>query len=417
MTNEAFSKLLTAIKDALKKQNVEESLYHISKTFQFFEEERQNTQKTKENLQGQLNTASFEMEQTLLKLHRSLKELKFSSAYLESILKITQDGILFIDTDGLILSHNQAALDLLEKKSNELVLKNYFQLFPDDFLGFSMKEALDLGKNLKEKTSLNGKKIEVEAIFVSDAPQPYQGITVLLKDVSELNRLNEEAARSCRLKEIGQVATTVAHEINNPLGGIRGFASLLARDLENKPPLKDMAEQIVSGTKVLERLVSSILHFTRPLCLKAEKTNLSNLIKDLIKLIKMDPTFSEEKTFKCHVPGQNLFAYVDNELLKSALLNLVRNALEAVDKNGFISISLIQNNNQAVIDITDNGKGMKETELKNLFSPFFTTKATGNGLGLAEAHKIITSHMGKINVRSTEEKGTTFTVTLPLKKG
>ncbi len=413
-----YNKLLTATQKALKAQNVEESIHHLAEAFQLFSKESNRLNESYQALKKRFENVNLDLETSNLELRKNIKELKSVSAYLANILKNTNQGILFIDTSGLIITHNQAALKILEKKESELSFKNYFQEFPDDYFGFSMTSALALGSSPRESyLSFDEKQIEISTSFVSDAPKPYQGLIVFLKDITEITQLHEDASRSDRLKEIGQIATTVAHEIKNPLGGIRGFAALLYRDLEHKKPLQEMAEHIIEGTKTLERLVSSILHFTRPVCLQVEKVNLSKLIKDLIKLIKVDPSFSEEISLECHVPNEVLFAYIDKELFKSALLNLVRNALEAIEGNGHISISLIKNNDNSVIDINDSGIGMDDQELENLFSPFFTTKEKGNGLGLAEAYKIITAHMGKVQVRSAKGMGTTFTIILPSKKG
>lgn len=418
MTKELFHELLNATQKALKSQNVEESIHHLAAAFQLFSKESNQLNESYQELKQRFENVNLDLEKSNLELRKTIKELKFVSAYLNNILKHTNQGLLFIDTDGLIITHNAAALNLLDKKDHELSFKNYFQEFTDDYFGFSMKNALVLGSSPKEHyLLLNEKQIEVSSSFVSEAPKPYQGLIVFLKDISEITSLHEEVSRSNRLKEIGQIATTVAHEIKNPLGGIRGFAALLSRDLEHKKPLQEMADQIIEGTKTLERLVSSILHFIRPVCLQVEKVNLSKLIKDLIKLIKVDPAFSEDVFLECHVPNTALFAYIDKELFKSALLNLVRNALEAIEKKGHISISLMKNNDSSVIDISDSGIGMNDQELENLFSPFFTTKEKGNGLGLAEAYKIITAHMGKVTVRSAKGIGTTFTITLPSKKG
>ena len=413
-----FNELLTATQKALKAQNVEESIHHLAQAFQLFSKESQKLNESYQTLKKRFENVNLDLEKSNSELRKTIKELHSVSAYLSNILKKTNQGVLFIDTSGVIITHNQAALEILEKKEAEISFKNYFQEFSDDYFGFSMTSALSLGSSPRESfLSLNEKQIEISTSFVVNAPTPYQGLIVFLKDITEITQLHEEASRSDRLKEIGQIATTVAHEIKNPLGGIRGFAALLSRDLEHQKPLQEMAEHIIEGTKTLERLVSSILHFTRPVYLQIEKVNLSKLIKDLIKLIKVDPAFSEEIALECHVPNEALFAYIDKELLKSALLNLVRNALEAIEADGHISISLMKNNDSSVIDISDNGIGMDDKELENLFSPFFTTKEKGNGLGLAEAYKIITAHRGKVQVRSAKSMGTTFTITLPSKKG
>ncbi|MFA5249786.1 MAG: ATP-binding protein [Parachlamydiales bacterium] len=413
---ELFLELAQATQKAFKAGNPEEGVAHLMEAFKLFSKESQKLAASYLELKERFEAVSLELEKKNGTLRKNLHELQGVCTYLTNILKNMAEGLLFINPEGTIVICNAMALQILEKKEAELALKNYFQLFEDDVFGFSMKKALSLGSSFKPFVfDLKNKKIEIRATFISAVARPYQGLIVLLKDISDLSRLEEEAKRGCRLKEIGQMATTIAHEIKNPLGGIRGFATLLHRDLENKKNLQEMASQIIDGTKTLERLVSSVLHFARPVCLKTEETNLSQLIKDLLKLIKVDPTFSEQIVLESHVPLEPILAYADKELLKSALLNLVRNALEAIEKNGLISVALMQRDAYCVIDITDNGVGMDEKELESLFSPFFTTKVKGNGLGLAEAHKIISAHLGQIKVRSAKGQGSTFTVTIPAK--
>ncbi len=139
-----------------------------------------------------------------------------------------------------------------------------------------------------------------------------------------------------------------------------------------------------------------------------------SIIKELIKSIKNDPSFSEKVKIQLHLPESSFLIPADKELLKSAILNLIVNAYQAMDDNGVLDISVIKNNNLCVISITDTGEGIEEKDLENIFSPFFTTKQNGNGLGLSYANKIIQAHFGQIEVRSQLNKGTTFTISLPI---
>jgi signal transduction histidine kinase len=117
-----------------------------------------------------------------------------------------------------------------------------------------------------------------------------------------------------------------------------------------------------------------------------------------------------------HIPDAPLLAPIDTEALKSALLNLIFNAFHAMPNGGILTLSLLKMETSYQIAVTDTGVGIEEEHLKNLFAPFFTTKQMGNGLGLVEAQKIVQAHFGAIDVRSRIGKGTTFTITLPLKR-
>ncbi len=231
-----------------------------------------------------------------------------------------------------------------------------------------------------------------------------------------MKRLQLLANRNDRMKELGEMAATVAHEIRNPLGGIRGYASLLLRDLEGSSHLKEMVQHIVNGTKSLERIVNNVLHFARPIEITQKDEDINKLIKEVCKLIKVDPAFPPNVSIETHFHSSCFVVSIDKECIRSALLNLLVNACQAITNKGKITISLIKNNDSCVINISDTGIGINKEDLENIFSPFFTTKEEGNGLGLAETYKIIQAHLGTIDVRSHKDVGTTFTLTLPLKR-
>jgi signal transduction histidine kinase len=239
---------------------------------------------------------------------------------------------------------------------------------------------------------------------------------VVLRDVSEKQRMQLVANRNDRMKELGEMAATVAHEIRNPLGGIRGYASLLYRDLESQKNLQEMAALIIEGTKSLERLVSTVLQYTRPVQILPRSIEVGQFLKQLVKFVKVDPACPAQVKWALHIPEDPLLAPIDPEAMKSALLNLIFNGIQAMPQGGVLTISLLKIDHGIQIGIADTGVGMSEEMLRRLFSPFFTTKEKGNGLGLVEMEKIVRAHNGAIDVRSCVGKGTTFTLTLPLKR-
>jgi signal transduction histidine kinase len=237
----------------------------------------------------------------------------------------------------------------------------------------------------------------------------------VLRDISEKQKLQVLANRNERMKELGEMAATIAHEIRNPLGGIRGYASLLYRDLSESPHLQEMAASLIEGTKTLEKLVGAILQFSRPTPIQMQSIELGAYLKEIAKFIKMDPALSASIHLQMHIPNDPLLAPIDPEMFKSALLNLIYNASQAMPKGGIITLSLMKLDSSCQLAISDTGVGIHEKDRQNLFSPFFTTKQKGNGIGLVEAQKIIQAHRGTIDIRSQLGKGTTVTITLPLR--
>nr|NGX55370.1 Sensor protein ZraS [Chlamydiota bacterium] len=256
----------------------------------------------------------------------------------------------------------------------------------------------------------NDRELEISTSFV-----PEKGLLLLLRDVTDLRRLEQAVDRNDRLRELGEMAATLAHEIRNPLGGIEGFASLLLRDLKEEPKQREMAHSIIDGTRTLNRLVSNVLHFARPLDIHFALTNLVSVIEEVIDLVDADE--SEAKSCTFHTPESSLSTSLDRSLIKMALLNLVRNGLQASPEGGNITVKLWKSEEVAHIAITDQGEGIAAKNLEKIFTPFYTTKCSGTGLGLSETDKIIKAHGGTIEIDSKVGQGSTFTIKLPLENG
>jgi len=308
---------------------------------------------------------------------------------------------------------------LLKIKAETILFKRYWEFFPDDYFGFSMREALKFGiphKLLYKSYPNDRKEVEISTSFVFDGPKIDQGMILIIRDISEKQKLQLIANRGDRMKELGEMASTIAHEIRNPLGGIRGYASLLYRDLHEAKHLQEMAGYIIDGTKSLEKIVNAVLHYSKPIQIQLQTIEIGSYLKQIGKFIKVDPAFPENVKIAMHIPDSPLLAPIDPEALKSALLNLIFNAFQAMPEGGLLTVSLLKRENSCQIAISDTGIGIEEEQQKNLFSPFFTTKQKGNGLGLVETQKIVQAHFGAIDVRSQPGKGATFTISLPLKR-
>jgi signal transduction histidine kinase len=333
--------------------------------------------------------------------------------YLNAILKNISDSLLLIGLDGTVLLINDSAQKALNIRAETLLNQKFWTHFPDDAFGFSMRESLTFGISHKV---LYHKDNEISTSFIYEGPKSMHALLILFKDTREKSRLQEAACRKEQLMELGASAAIVSHEIKNPLGAMRGYASLLSRDLRSMPELQEMADLIIEGTKGLERVVSQILQFSKPQRVEIKTIDIANLLRQFGKFLKMDLAFPPNVCLNLHVPRDPLLVPVDPELLKSALLNLSLNAIQAMPVGGILSIALIKIETTYQIAISDTGVGMEEEELKTLFSPFFTTKPEGNGIGLVETKKIVQAHLGTIDVRSRPQLGTTFTLTLPLKR-
>jgi two-component system, NtrC family, sensor histidine kinase HydH len=216
-----------------------------------------------------------------------------------------------------------------------------------------------------------------------------------------------------RLAAIGEAAAHLSHEIKNPLMLMAGFARQVARSLPENDPNQEKLGIISEEAKRLENMLIQVRDFTRPQQLRKEKAQINDLILETTKLVQEKLDMDNIRV------SLNLFpelpeAYFDQAQIKQVLLNLIKNAWEAMPVEGSISITTGVEKNRIMVSIEDTGAGIPEDKLKEIFNPFFTTKDKGTGLGLAVIQRIVQDHQGDIRVDSEPGRGSRFIFYLPL---
>lgn len=433
MVKQTIKNLQKAAEDVSCSKTPQEKIESLSKAFEMFSKETSRLEESYLALKEQFKNLNLELEETNRKLKGKVYELDLITYYLNSILSNISQGILFIDLNGTVTTYNRAASNILGISGTKVLFSNFWENFKDEAFGFSLHESLATRKSpnaiFTSYTTPKGVsyELEIEVNFVlkdSETPDDQedllistQGIIILIRDITEISRLQGVANRNDRLKELGEMAAQVAHEIRNPLGGIKGFASLLERDLKDQPHLKQMASYIVEGTNNLNRLVSQVLQFARPVQLHMETVDLADVLEEMKQHILADERISKQK-IDVSIKVPNMLISIDPQLIKSALLNLLVNSLESMPNGGKLTLTAerLEEENQATLKVIDTGVGIPKKNMEKIFSPFFTTKANGNGLGLAEVLKVIQAHDGNIECESMVDQGTTFIIKLPLKK-
>lgn len=415
-------------------RNPDEKFELLNKAFELFSFETSRLEIAYTSLKEQFKEVNHELHIANSKLQDKVTELDTITDYLNTLLNNITQGILFVDNQGVITTYNHAAEVLLGVNQFSVLFHSFWHNFQDNSFGFSMKDALTSreapGNTSIEYNTPNGHHSEMEittTMVIKGHPSVKNlgsqnipttlGILVMIRDVTDMRRLQLQAHRNDRMKELGEMAAQVAHEIRNPLGGIKGFAALLKRDLSNNPELEQMASYIVEGTDNLNRLVNQVLDYARPIQPHFETVDLVTVLQDVQQhvladegICKSNIEMSIESTLES-APIQ-----LDPQLFKSALLNLIVNAIQAMPNGGKLTLSLKQKRNDLVLTISDTGIGINQENLTKLFSPFFTTKPKGNGFGLPRVHKVIQAHDGSIDVSSSVGAGTNFTIKLPLNK-
>jgi signal transduction histidine kinase len=261
-------------------------------------------------------------------------------------------------------------------------------------------------------------------------------------DLTQIKSLEEEISRMDKLAALGQMAATMAHKIRNPLGGIAGFAGLLQLELAGNDKGKRLVGKITEGVDKLNRIVTSLLSYTAQLRLKTRSVDLRERMEQLTASIAVE--FDEERMsavrFAVEEPSGPVSADIDIEHFSQAMLNVLRNSVEAMDNGGEVTVSVFHGAFSfaphhpavkrlwngirstplmesklpcAVVIVADNGPGIDADMMEHLFTPFYTTKENGNGLGLAAARKVVEAHHGVLLVESEAGAGTAVGVALP----
>ncbi len=289
---------------------------------------------------------------------------------------------------------------------------------------------------MKERKRLNASKNKSEsatAPFAMDDKtgfkfrSAYRDLEAKFEDLNrKLEQTEEEMLRVKRLAALGEMVAVVVHELKNPLGGIRGFAELLERDLEEGDSRKRLVKKIMEGVDTLDRMVKSLLDYTKPVKLNPRKVEMVKFLDEAINFFEMDASQKKANIrLVKNYPQGELFCHLDTEQFRQILLNLLYNAGEAMPDGGKIVVEVNQEtqspdlapkvmDKKVILKISDTGIGMSKKTLEQLFTPFFTTKERGTGLGLSTVKRIVEAHRGDIQVESEAGKGTTVLVRVPM---
>jgi len=377
-------------------------------------------------LEEQFEHLNVRLEQTNRELRESLEEKDRVSNYLNNILESMSGGVIVLNLDGEVTLFNQAAEEITGRPQQEVIGRGYEATMGADSDGdnsalHSLRTGDSLTNQRKELKRPDKRTIPLgfSTSPVRDGEGNVLGAVEVFNDLTEVTRLEAQVQRMHTLAALGEMAATVAHEIRNPLGGIASFANLLERDLDVDDPSRRLVQKITEGVARLNRIVSSLLSYTRPLSLQTHEVDLAQSAEEAAAFFEID---LERRPKGIHLertyPPSPLRCQLDPEQFQQVILNLLLNATQAMSDGGCIHIEVCQAEGpkgpQAALIIRDEGIGMDDQVREKLFTPFFTTKEDGTGLGLVTSKKIVEAHSGQITVESELGEGTSFSVLLPL---
>jgi two-component system sensor histidine kinase PilS (NtrC family) len=244
---------------------------------------------------------------------------------------------------------------------------------------------------------------------------------VVLEDITQSARLWKKMAQAERLTSLGLLSAGMAHEIRNPLASISGSIEILKEEIDGAVQHQQLMDIILREVGRLNSLIADFLLFARPTPPGKELIHLNGIVEEVLKVFVHSPECGPEIRLATHFQDE-IYLPGDAQQIKQVFWNLIINAAQAMPAGGELRVELRRRSSQSdpeepsqgEIVISDTGTGIEEDELNKIFNPFFTTKEKGTGLGLSIVHKIVESYGGRITVRSQPNKGTTFTIYLPV---
>lgn len=259
---------------------------------------------------------------------------------------------------------------------------------------------------------LSGKEQEQKERYQQAAQQLEASFSELKRQSEQILDFEEQLRRADRLAALGELSAGMAHEIRNPLASIRGTAEILRDGIKADDPRAEFATILIREVDRLNRVVADFLDFAKPASAEMARIDLVAALGEVIALTRLSAAKKGVAVTCAGVPALEIIA--DRNQLKQAFLNLILNAFEAMPSGGILTITTLIVEGEAQIAFVDSGSGIAPEHLASIFSPFFTTRRDGTGLGLAMTHRIVAGHGGRIEVASTPGAGTTFTVILPM---
>ena len=349
------------------------------------------------------------------------KTLKQTKDYTREVVANMANGLISIDSEGKIVSFNLLALELLdieESKAQGMDLRKVldFEISGIQNTLIECVPVLDFEVYHQHKPG-EMVPLALSATPIKNGKGGCNGAVVVLRDLREIKLLQEKVKRSEKLAAIGELAAGVAHEIRNPLSSIRGFAQFLRHSLKDKPQEKEYAETMVTEVDRINRVVTDLLTFARPMTVEISPTDITELIEHSVRLVEAD-ALSRDVNIQMNISDLTKLPLDANQITQ-ALLNLLLNALQTLPPKGNIEIGaeLDASDSRLHLWVKDDGPGIPGTQIEKIFEPFYTTREKGTGLGLSIVHKIVENHNGELRVDSPPKgmpRGCCFSIILPI---
>lgn len=355
------------------------------------------------------------------------KRADSAEKFSERIVASVPSGLVAFDGEGRSIVINAPGRKLLEVDGDALGQSVSTLLSNSPQLAEMVERCLQSGQiyRREEIDAISNDRV-MRRLGATVAPidllpgQGGRGALCLLTDITEVTQLREQVALKKNLENLGEMSAGLAHEFKNAIATLQGYVQLLQNQ-----SLDDQAQattaSLLNEVRNLSDMVTSFLNFARPQPLQLDEVDLNQLIRECAGDI--EPLFKTRGvSFVMASPGSNetpILIRADERMLRQALLNLIRNAAESIrsdqaERQVTVSCATERSKSWAVVQIRDTGEGIPPADLERIFIPFFTTKATGHGVGLALTHRVVTQHNGTLTAANAKQGGAVFTLRLPI---
>ncbi|MBW2452145.1 MAG: PAS domain-containing protein [Deltaproteobacteria bacterium] len=351
------------------------------------------------------------------------------------VLENIDRAVIALGQSGRVTLFNPAAESFMERSARNSIGEDYQNLFcgQETFL-YLIKQALEQGRSITDdegiflvraKSPPLPVNVYVAPIFSKRGNQ--DGAVLIIRDLSRVKELEETLRRVDRLSMLGTLAAGLAHEIKNPLGGIKGAAQLLEMELSNEPSLSDYTQVMIREAERINGIIEELMDLASPRPVEFTDVNLARILGDIV-LLQKEASRGKNIKFILDLDPSIPPIQGDENLLTRLFLNLVKNARESIQRDGEVRLKTKISSEyhltspgsrpspMVLVKISDNGCGIPAEEVERVFTPYFTTKAKGTGLGLAISQKVVEDHRGFLKIVSTEHEGTEITISLPLRQ-
>jgi len=355
-------------------------------------------------------------------LYSSLEQKALEIARLkdfsENIVESLNVGVLAVDLDGIVESWNTRMEQLFGVARQEAVGRQLSSLLPEELAReiAARGDAEQITGIYKQRLHHQGKLLTLNVSITPLVSKSSEriGRLLLFDDVTQRERMEEQLSQTEKLTSLGLLAAGVAHEVNTPLAVISNYIQMLAKQMPEGDPRQSIIEKIVKQTFRASEIVNNLLNFSRTGAAEAADVDVNRVVEETLSLVAHPLKTSQIRVVK--QLGEPLPAVRGSaNKLQQVFLNLFLNARDAMPGGGMLEVRTAAHNGSVEIEIADTGGGIAREHIHRIFDPFFTTKASGRGtgLGLSVSYGIIKEHSGKIDVRSTPGKGTSFHVEFP----